>query len=65
MHYAFFAPDPEVVWKGRIELRGLKPGRYRVHESVEGTDLGEIDAASPSLVTSFTHHLLLEAVPVP
>jgi alpha-galactosidase len=65
MHYAFFAPDPAVAWRGRIELRGLKPGRYVVREPVEGTDLGEVDAASPFLSASFTHHLLLEAVPVP
>ena len=29
MHYAFFAPDPAVPWKGRIELRGLRPGPLR------------------------------------
>ncbi len=65
MHYAFFAPDPAVPWKARIELRGLGPGRYRVRDSVEGTDLGEVDAASPFLPASFTGYLLLEAVPVP
>ncbi len=65
MHYAFFAPDPAVPWKGRIELRGLKPGRWAIRDSVEGMDLGVVDAGHPFLAASFAHHLLLEAVPVP
>ncbi len=65
MHYAFFAPDPAVPWKGRVELRGLERGRYTVRDSVSGADLGAIDAADPFLTLSFTNHLLLEAVPVP
>jgi alpha-galactosidase len=65
MHYAFFAADPAVPWKGRVELRGLEPGRYTVRDSVSGADLGAIDAARPSLAVSFTGSLLVEAVPVP
>jgi alpha-galactosidase len=65
MHYAFFAPDPAVPWKGRVELRGLDRGRYTARDSLSGADLGTIDAASPSLSVSFTGHLLVEAVPVP
>ena len=65
MHYAFFAPDPGVPWKGRVELRGLKPGRYAVRDYVDGRDLGVVDAAQPFLAVSFTHDQLLEAVPVP
>jgi alpha-galactosidase len=65
MHYAFFAPDPAGPWKGRIELRGLAPGRHTVRDSVAGADLGTIDAARPWLDVSFTGHLLVEAVPVP
>jgi alpha-galactosidase len=65
MYYGFFAPDPAAPWTGRVELRGLAPGRYRVRDYAEGTDLGAIDAARPFLSTTFTHHLLLEAAPVP
>ncbi len=65
MHYAFFAPDPSVPWLGRVELRGLEPGRYAVRDSVSGADLGTIDAASPSLTVSFTASLLVEAVALP
>jgi hypothetical protein len=65
MHYAFFTRDPAVSWKGRVELRGLERGRYTVHDSISGADLGAIDASRPSLSVSFTGHLFLEAVPVP
>ncbi len=60
MYYAFFAPDPSVPWKGEVELRGLKPGKYRVVDYDQGKDLGTVDAASPKLAAEFTHHLLLE-----
>jgi alpha-galactosidase len=63
MHYAFFAPDPAVPWKGRVELRGLAPGRHAVRDSVDGTELGVVDAASAYLDVSFTDHLLLETAP--
>ncbi|HXY41296.1 MAG TPA: alpha-galactosidase, partial [Vicinamibacteria bacterium] len=65
MHYAFFAPDPAVPWKGRLELRGLLPGRYTVRDSVEGRELGVVDAKAPFLEAAVAPHLLLEAVPVP
>ncbi len=64
MHYAFFAPDASLPWQGRVELRGLEPGRYTVRDSVSGADLGTIDAASPWLAVSFTANLLVEAVRV-
>ncbi len=64
LHYAFYAPDPAVPWKGRLELRGLPPGRYSVRNSVDGTELGAVEAASPFLEATVAPHLLLEAVPV-
>jgi alpha-galactosidase len=64
MYYAFFAPDPATPWKGRLELRGLKPGHYKVRDYAAGADLGSIDAADPFLNAGFTQHLLLEVVPV-
>jgi len=60
MYYAFFAPDPDKPWSGQVELRGLAPGKYRVLDYEKGTDLGQVDAASPKLSTSFEQHLLLE-----
>jgi alpha-galactosidase len=63
MYYAFFAPQPNVSWKGEVELRGLKPGAYHVVDYVDGTSLGTVDAAAgktPKVGVNFTDHLLLE-----
>ena len=63
MYYAFFAPEQNATWKGEIEIRGLKPGSYRVTDYVEGKDLGVVEAgpgAVPKLPASFKDHLLLE-----
>ena len=62
MYYAFFA-DPGKPFAGEIELRGLKPGTYRVTDYVDGKDLGTVEAAEgkiPRLKTEFKEHLLLE-----
>jgi len=60
MYYAFFSPSSTEAWKGVIELRGLVPGKYRVHDYVNDKDLGEVDAANPVLQAAFTGSLLLE-----
>jgi alpha-galactosidase len=62
MYYAFFAPSG-TSWKGEVELRGLKPGKYRVTDYSEAMDLGTLDAAADGvakLATTFKDHLLLE-----
>jgi alpha-galactosidase len=62
MYYAFFTPSSS-PWKGEVELRGLKPGKYRVSDYGEGKDLGAVDAASngtAKLAAEFKDHLLLE-----
>jgi alpha-galactosidase len=61
MYYAFFSPDPEKPWRGEVELRGLKAGRYRLLDYENGKDLGTLDSQQPVLKTEFTGHLLLEA----
>ena len=63
MFYAFYAPDKTPDWTGEIELRGLKPGRYRVVDYEHGTELGALDAPDAKLKISFHEHLLLEASP--
>jgi alpha-galactosidase len=60
MFYAFYSPSPTAAWKGTVELRGLRPGKYRVHDYVNDKDLGEVDAANPVLAAEFTQSLLLE-----
>jgi alpha-galactosidase len=63
MYYAFYAPEKQKSWSGEIELRGLKPGRYTVHDYEQNKELAVVDAASPRLKVSFNEHLLLEADP--
>ncbi len=61
MYYAFFASSGN--WKGEVELRGLKPGKYRVSDYSEGKDLGTVGAAAngvAKLAAEFKDHLLLE-----
>ncbi len=58
MYYAFFASAP---WKGEVELRGLKPGSYRVADYANGKDLGTVDARKARLAVEIPNHLLLEA----
>ena len=60
MYYAFFAPSATTAWKGKIELRGLALGKYRVHDYANDKDLGEVDATSPVLDAEFTGSLLVE-----
>ena len=63
MFYAFFAPSEEDPFKGEVELRGLKPGTYRVADYADGKDLGLLqaeDGKPPRLKTEFREHLLLE-----
>jgi alpha-galactosidase len=62
MYYAFFAPS-DAAWKGVVELRGLKPGKYRVSDYGEPKDLGTVEAATDGvakLPAEFKDHLLLE-----
>jgi alpha-galactosidase len=61
MYYAFYSPDPGKPWRGEIELRGLKPGRYHILDYENGKDLGTVDSQQPVLKAEFTGHLLLEA----
>jgi alpha-galactosidase len=62
MYYAFFAVSGS-SWKGEVELRGLKPGKYRVSDYSEAKDLGTVEAATDGaakLAAEFKDHLLLE-----
>jgi alpha-galactosidase len=66
MYYAFFAPAEHSLWKGEVELRGLKPGTYHIIDYAEGLDLGSVQATAaqaPRLKAEFHQHLLLEVSP--
>jgi alpha-galactosidase len=67
MYYAFFAPT-DSAWKGEVELRGLKPGKYRVNDYGEGKDLGNVEASADGVAkipAEFKEHLLLEVTSQP
>jgi alpha-galactosidase len=60
LYYAFYSRD---TFKGKVELRGLAAGRYRVRDYENGRDLGVVEGPTGSLAASFKDHLLLEARP--
>jgi alpha-galactosidase len=59
LHYAFFAKR----YRGRVELRGLDAGGYRVKDSLSGRDLGRVQGPVAALDVRFERSLLLEARP--
>jgi len=60
MYYAFFAKTPQTFYKGKIELRGLEPGKYRVFDYVNNRDLGTVDSPNANIEARFTGSLLVE-----
>ena len=59
LYYAFFAHQ----YRGKVQLRGLQAGRYRVHDYERERELGIITGPTVNLAVQFKRHLLLEAVP--
>jgi alpha-galactosidase len=59
IYYAFYAPS----YNGKIELRGLKAGSYRVRDLFNEVDLGKVTAKSNTLNARFERFLLLQAKP--
>jgi len=59
LYYALYAPE----FNGRVELRGLGAGTYRVRDYENERELGNVTGPTASLAVSFSKHLLLEASP--
>jgi alpha-galactosidase len=59
LYYAFYADS----WHGKVELRGLKGGTYRVRDYYNDRDLGTLSGSRPELQVGFERFLLLEAIP--
>ena len=59
MYYAFFAPQ----FAGKVELRGLAAGRYRVHDYEADRELGVVSGPGAELMVEFKKHLLIEVTP--
>src|SRR5215467_8251671 len=55
--------NQKMLSRGEVELRGLRPGTYRISNYVESKDLGRVEAhegTPPRMKTEFKNHLLLE-----
>jgi len=63
MFYAFYVAQG-TTWDGPIELRGLIPGHYQIHDYVNEKDLATVDARKPVFHAHFKDHLLIEARPL-
>jgi alpha-galactosidase len=59
MYYAFYGPK----FDGKIELRGLGKGTYRVADYANGKSLGTVRGPVGSLTVQFEKNLLIEATP--
>ena len=59
MYYAFYAPN----YNGKVELRGLGNGAYRVTDYVNNKDLGTVRGPLATLDVQFDGSLLIEAKP--
>jgi alpha-galactosidase len=58
-YYAFFAPS----FSGKLELRGLKAGRYSVTDYADGKEMGSVESTGdkPTVLNAkFRNHLLIE-----
>lgn len=59
LYYAFYARN----FSGAVTLRGLKAGRYRVHDYFADRPMGEVAATHNNLHVAFDRFLMLEAIP--
>jgi alpha-galactosidase len=57
MYYAFYSPE----WKGKIELRGLPEGSYKITDYVNGKELGTVNSDNPLIDVEFKRNLLIQA----
>ena len=57
-YYSFFA---DTVFEGKVELRGLQKGNYRVYDLFSGKFISNITAANPFLKLNIDHYLILKA----
>ena len=65
LYYGFFTRVPGGEFSGKITLRGLSAGRYRVTDYVQQQVIGEVSGPEAVLSTSFRDSLLLLADPMP
>jgi len=59
VYYSFFAPQ----WKGKVELRGLGRGRFRIVDYENSKELGAVNGPTGAIDVEFEKHLLIRADP--
>jgi alpha-galactosidase len=57
MYYAFYADR----WDGKLQLRGLGKGKYRVRDLFNDAELGVVDASRNTVNARFERFLLVQA----
>jgi alpha-galactosidase len=65
LYYGLFTRTPGEEFNGRISLRGLSSGRYRVKDYVQNRTIGDVEGPEAEVSASFRDSLLLLAEPVP
>jgi alpha-galactosidase len=60
LHYAFYADR----WDGKVELRGLGRGRYRLTDPFAGVSLGVVDARHNTVKLTFEQFQMIVAEPI-
>jgi hypothetical protein len=60
LHYAFYADR----WDGKVELRGLGRGRYRLTDPFNGVSLGTVDAQHNTIKLTFQRFQIIVAEPI-
>jgi alpha-galactosidase len=63
LFYAFYIQESQEKFSGKIEFRGLKPQKYQLVDYVNEKNLGTVTGPVASLSISFTHVLLVRAIP--
>ena len=61
--YAFYTQQMDQIYQGLVELRGLAPDTYRLHDYVNDIELGTVHGPQATLKVEFRGSLLLEAIP--
>ena len=58
-YYSFFA---DTMFEGKVELRGLGKGNYKVYDLFSGKFITDINSSNPFLKIGFDHYLILKAI---
>ena len=73
MFYAFYSTsdspslrgstNSQRTWQGKVELRGLKDGHYKIVDYVNNKEIGSVQGPKAVVDVKFEDSILLEAIP--